>query len=350
MALLTFYDLANNEIAKFPALVTEASWIENRPGRLVFNMPMTHEYFSYKIMKWGVKVTAKFEGFNYLWVGFIEPPRKWPQGAVAVNCRSMEYIFRYRRQRTVSTGGVLSAPLELKGTGGSLVQQILQIANSKRTTTVSPGQINMAGDIRQEIVNDTLDVHLRAIAVRTNHIWNVTGADYGGHLALALNYFPVRSTVIDYLIEEGVNLETQQTGDILVEDGDVFNDVLGTGDFGVQEEVQAYIAQDLNAMNEFGLRQTIEQFAGNVESDTIQRNATEFLNRSKDAVKTVNPVLPYTEEVASKLVLNTYLPIKLHSAGFKPDGSIGFDGFAPVRSITIDEDRKRISLLVGVEY
>lgn len=349
MALVTFYDVHNNEIDKFPLLTQEASWVENKPGRLVFNMPLGHDGFAYKYLKWGVKVTAQFDWFKPLWVGFVEPPRKWQQGNIVVNCRSMEYIFHHRRQRDVTTEGKLTAPLLLKGPGGALVKQILQIANSKRSTFIVAGNINMGGEERQETVDDLLDFHLTNIAKRTGSVWNVTANNVGGALQMYLNYFPQRDRVIDYLIEEGVNLETQQTGDILVEDGDIPNDVLGTGDESVREEVLAFIAEDKTAMNQFGLRQTIVQFPGNVESGTIKENTVNYLRDNKEAIKSINPVLPYNEEVASRLMLNTMLPVRLHSVGFKANGTIGFDGYAPVRSLTIDEVRERISLIVGTD-
>jgi hypothetical protein len=262
----------------------------------------------------------------------------------------MEHIFHYRRQRSVTTEGKLSAPLTLKGTAGAIIKQLLNIANSKGSTSVLVGNITEGGQDRQETVNETIAVHLTNVAKRTESIWNVTAENINGLLRMRLNYFPVKDTLIDYLIEEGVNLETQQTGDILIEDGDVFNDILGTGDDAVQEQVLAFQAEDAKSIEEFGLRQTIEQFPGNVESSTIKRNTLEYLRAHKDTIKSINPVLPYIQEVASQLVLNSVLPVRLHSVGFRPSGAMGFDGYAPVRSITIDEIRGRISLIIGTEY
>jgi hypothetical protein len=215
---------------------------------------------------------------------------------------------------------------------------------------VAAGNINMAAPVRQETVNDLLDSHIRGICLRTGHIWSVTGNNNAGKLELFLNYYPRREIVVDYLIEEGVNLETPNVGDILVEDGDVYNDILGTGDSGIQEDVLAYQAQNDNSIAEYGLRQTIESFPGNVESATIKKNTDEFLAEHREAVRSINPILPFTDEVASMIIMNCSMPVKLHSAGFKPDGTIGFDGYAPVRSVTIDEFNKRISLIMGADF
>jgi hypothetical protein len=347
MALITFYDIQTfNEAAKTTAITTEMSWLKNRSGRLAFPLPVSSYVSKKSFLKVGSIVSAYVEGFP-LWIGFVEPPKKWGDGVISMHCKSMEYIMHYRRQRFATSTGFLSDPLTIQGTAGSLVSQILQIANSKVNTGISLGSVYQGGINRQETLNDLLDSHLTGIANRTECVWFVNGTNNNGHLDMKLHFIEDKPIFVDYLLEEGYNLETASTTDYLVEDGEVHNDVLGTGDEQIDTASAAYIAQDVDAISENGLRQTIQTFMGNVELATITKNANSYLQEHKQPLVSINPVLPYSAEMAAKLSIGYVFPFRLYSAGFMPDGSIGFNGQLPVQSITLMENAGKISLVAS---
>lgn len=349
MSVVALYNKTDNtEIIKSPIMIQEMSWIKNKAGRLVFRLPIDHPMAKRNYLRWGTRVSAKVEGFP-LWVGFIEPPRTWGNGSIKVVCRSMEYLMYYRRQRFVAAGDKVSAPYTIKGTAGELASQMLDIANAFKYTGIDIGEVFTGGGDRQETLSGKFYNHLNDIADRSNCRWYISGMDTNGVLSMKLNLVEYAPVLTDYLIEEGVNLETPESDDFLIEDNELYNDVLGLGDNASVSGVAAYNAKDSDTIEEYDLRQTVETFTNNVELSTIKKNAEQYLAQHVEPVSSLNPMLPYSADLAARLSLDTILPLRLYSAGFKPDGSIGFDGYIPIQSITYLGTEQQISLVVSAE-
>lgn len=350
MALVTLYNNAGYELMKKPVLVSEMSWFRNAPGKLVFNLPNTHAMANLRLIKWGNRVTAQVDGFP-VWCGFIEPPRPWGSGIVQVTARSMEYLFHYRRHRFATQDGFINDPYTIQGTAGSLFQQILQLANSRRPTGIVEGGIYVGGQSRQETLNELFDSHLNSIAHRTNSMWSVTGQNDRGQLRLYLNFQSLPIGNIDLTIEEGVDFETPSQGFFFVEDGEIYNDVLGIGDNTVADNVPAYNAISDRWIAEYDLRQSMETFLGNTDFNTVQINVQQYLSEHVQTNSNINPVLPYTRELASKMRVGSNLTVVYHSVGFNTDGTVGSTGLFPLNGVTYTEDTQKISLIVNpTEY
>jgi hypothetical protein len=270
------------------------------------------------------------------WVGVIDQPREWGRRVVYINAYSAEHIM-FRR----------NAPdqILLKGSAGSLVQQIVAIMNSQEDSLIRNGDMWLGGNSREETVSplgDLLNDVIR-IASRSQNDWDITPNEKSGNILLSANWYESQGEDVDQALIEGFNIKVQDRP--LVEEGDVFNQITGVGDGTNWPARIKVVAEDVNSRNKYGLRQT-----GLPVSATTQEyvsSATEAaLAEQQELQKNFAVTVVNKNHIFRKIRKGNRLPLQLKTVGFSPAGGFGFNGTVEVSAMAYDSATKELDLTV----
>lgn len=328
-------------IAEFKTRV-ERSWALGGEGRAQFTYASRKtDIVNRDVLQYGNWVLIENDQLP-AWVGVIDTPRTWTPRTVRVSIYSPEKVFEQRR-------GVLE--VKKNGSAGALFRYLLSLVNGAETTIIKAGDIDETGIYREETINPTpLSRDLKRIQERSGeeYQWR-PDTDALGRLIIYADWQPRIGIDTEALLHEGKgggNLEA--VGSLMVEDGDIYNNILGYGDGMTWATKTKFEAQDGNSVEEYGLRQTSKYFNGVSNTVTLKNNTEELLKTTK------NPVIKFKLNVINVgdtfkyIQMGNTLNLQLQSMGFQ-NGGLGYEAVVRIVGMRYNPSSKnKIELITEV--
>jgi len=329
------YDQGGAALAEVEASVTR-SWVLSDVGEAAVTLAITDAKCRQEVIEFGRLVVVEHDRLP-AWVGVIDVPRDWSRMKVIVKSLSAEQIFHYRVPPAVKT---------LTGTAGALFAEMLAIANLQGDTLMRPGEIYLGGQTRQETINLTrLLAEIKRVSNRSGHEWGVTpeiGTD--GRLTLRAHWWERRGGMVDDLaLEEGWNIEA--TDDVLSEQGEIVNWLMGYGDGATWASRPIVIRQDDDSIARYGLHQDARAYDGVTSPATLEASVLADLARLKQPRRTFGLTALDVGNTFTRVGLGNILRLRLISTGFTGDAS-GLEATVRVRAMEYKEAENKLDLVV----
>lgn len=328
-------------IAEFKARV-ERSWSLGNEGRAQFiYASRITDIVNRDVLQYGNWVLIENDQLPP-WVGVIDTPRTWTPRTVRVSIYTPEKVFEWRR-----------GDLEVKknGSAGALFRYLLSLVNGAEATIIKAGDIDETGTYREETINPTpLNRDLKRIQERSGeeYQWR-PDTDALGRLIVYADWQPRIGIDTGALLHEGKgggNVEA--ISGLFVEDGDIYNNILGYGDGMTWTTKTKYIANDERSGSDYGLRQTSKYFNGVTNTVTLKDNTTEYLKTTKNPVSKFKLNVINVGDTFKYIQLGNTLNLQLQSMGFQT-GGIGYEAVVRIVGMRYNPSSKnKIELVTEV--
>lgn len=329
---ITIYDSSGHPLASLDKIPTVRSWILNDLGRCTFQISTADPKCTERYVRYGnlvlvehlvaKDVNGNSKGKLPFWVGIILPPRIWNYGLLDVTAYSAEDILFYRGMPQIG----------INGTAGSLFTYILGLANALGGTPIHPGNIFLGGTGTDEVLSVSAMEHIKAIALRMGHDWNVTPyLDPGGNLTLRGNYYDhMGSDTAAYLDRDNSGLESP----LLTEQGILYNVIHGYSSASTTAARQDDIERDDASVSDYNVLHGNQTINGATTQAAIQSATKSFVYANSRPQYTVTPSVLDAGNIFSSLSIGNTLNYTSAISGFQ-GGGLGFS--AKIR-------------IVGMEY
>lgn len=312
MSRITVFDKLGYFVGDIRAS-TVRSWVLNAqpsPGECRFVVSRYDDKCTVRYLQFGQYILIRHASLPD-WIGVIVS-RKWTNGAVEIKAIQSEYILRKRN----------TTPGEVRGTPGSIFQQILEDTNNQpfNEKTIIPGVIYSASPQKaQKSGHDGLTI-IQDISTRSGNDFDIRHAfNVNGKLYLTGNWYQRKGIVTNRTLREGWNI--QASNGLLEEDIRIsFNYLLGRGDASTDGTRKVSTQFDEASINLYGLNQAVTVFSGNKEQVTVDANTLNLLIASKDPFKTFDIVALNVGDLFTYLDVGNIYYTDMNSAGFSGSG------------------------------
>lgn len=296
-------------IAEFRASVSR-SWAMGMEGRAQMILATKEsKYVNSTVLNFGNWLLVESSVLP-AWIGMIDVPRAWSTRSVEVNAFSPERIFQYRR------GGLEEV---LKGSAGSIFEQLLQRVNLAQRTIVQGGSIWKDGPLQEDTLHpEDLAKHLSSLQEKSQeeYAWEPR-ISTAGTLAILGHWVYRRGIVTGIQLQEGRgggNIEA--TGTPMIEDEPLINDILGYGDGSTWSSKANVQTIDQPSIDTYGLRQGSESWSGVTTVGPITNNNQAKLKTEKSPTKTFNVNALNVADLFIQLRLGNQFQFVSESMGF----------------------------------
>lgn len=334
------FDREGFPIAEFRAAV-ERSWSLVDEGRALFTYPSRKtDVVNEKTLQFGNWLLVESTALPP-WVGVIDTPREWSPRVVAVHAYTPERVFGWRR-----------GPLEkkVKQPPGALFAYLLSLVNNAEITILKPGDLWLGGKTREETFNPTpLSEDLARIVERSGeeYTWRPVIEDTG-RLAVYADWAQVLGADTGALLQEGKGRgNVESVGNILVEDGDIVNDMLAYGDGQSWTSKPTFIFRIDDSISRYGLRQTAEEFSGVTDKTSLEDNADDALKTAKNPTRSFHLNAANVGDTFQYLRIGNILDLRFESMGFT-GGGIGHEASVRITGMAYDpaSTKSKVELVV----
>lgn len=333
------FDRNGFPLAEFRASV-ERSLVISGEGRAEFNYPSRKtDVVNKDVLRFGNWLLVESDTFPP-WVGVIDTPREWSPRVVAVHAYTPEKVFGWRR-----------GPFEEKVTGsaGAIFEKLIAKVNQEEATIIRAGDIWSGGVQREETLNPTpLSEDLERLVERSGeeYQWRPE-TDASGRLIVYADWVQKLGADTTALLHEGKaggNIES--LSNVVVEDGEIVNDLLAYGD-GITWKSRPYvIVSDVDSILDYGLRQKAEEFSGVTNTNTLKNNGQTQVNISKDPERTYHINALNVGDTYKYIRLGNRLVLRLENMGFTGDG-LGWEATIRITGMVLDSSQKnRVELIL----
>lgn len=325
---IRIFNRSGNPLCEFRAAV-ERSWAIGDEGRA---------QFIYPTRRTDIVKESNIQYGNWLliennqlpaWVGVIDTPRQWGSNIVTISAYTPEHVFAQRRG---------PAEIKISGSAGTIFAKLITYLNSKERTCITPGDIWTGGARREETLAPTmLNDDLRRIYERSLEEYTWRPVVQNGKLVVFADW--VRSLGIDTscILQEGKgggNLEFL-SNNIMVEDGQITNDMFGYGDGATWKDRITSTKKDASSIYEYGLRQGSEEFWGVTSKVGIDNNTLQRLNELKQPANTFNLNVLNVAGTYAFIRLGNRLNLRFENIGFA-NGTTSFDTTVRITGMVYD--------------
>lgn len=338
---IRIFDRNGFPLAEFRASV-ERSWVIGKAGRALFNYPSRKtDVVNEKVLQFGNWILVENSQLPP-WVGVIDTPRHWTARQVAVHAYTPERVFSWRR-----------GPLEerLTGSAGTIFENLLAKVNAAEATIISAGQIWRGGAQRSETLNPTaLNDDLKRLVERSGETyrWRPVVNELGKLVVFAdwLENIGVQTGSMLQEGKHGGNVES--VSNLLVEDEEIFNDILGYGEGLTWNTRPIAVLQNNESMGKYGLRQKGFEFSGVSEIATLVNNTQQKLSDLKQPLRTFHLYALNVGDTFKFINLGFLLKLRLQSAGFF-SGSVGYETNIRIIGMAYDPQQSKNKIELTVE-
>lgn len=334
------FDKQGFPVAEFRAAV-ERSWSLADEGRAAFTYPTRKtDVVNENVLRFGNWLLVEND---YLppWVGVIDTPRDFSPRVVAVHAYTPEHVFGWRR-----------GPLEVKinGAAGAIFERLIALVNAPDPTVIRAGDIFRGGIAREETINPTpLSEDLSRIVERSGeeYHWRPV-TDANGRLVVYADWMSVVGSRTSALLHEGKgggNVEA--VGNILVEDGEIFNDLLAYGDGQSWVSRPNAVVTDAASIAKYGVRQSAEEFSGVTNVNTLRENAAEKIAQQKEPVRSFHLNALHVGDTFKYLQLGNVLSLRFENMGFT-GGGLGYETNVRITAMAYNPvtEKNKVELIV----
>lgn len=324
---IRIFDRQGFPLAEFRAAV-ERSLVIAAEGRAEFTYPSRKtDVVNEKVLQYGNWLLVESSALPP-WVGVIDLPREWSPRAGAVHAYTPERVFRQRR-----------GPLEKKITAsaGAHLEWLLTRTNEAEPTIIRAGNIWRGKRQLDETFNPSrLSEDLKRIQERSaeEYIWRPE-TDESGKLVVYVDWVERLGDQTDALLHEGKgggNME--RLNNVLVEDGEIYNDILAYGDGMAWGSKPKYTVTDPESISKYGLRQHSESFMGVTDVKGLQRVAEEFLVGKKNPRRTFHVNALNIGDTFKYIRLGNILKLQFENMGFS--SGVGLSTYARITGMIIN--------------
>jgi len=254
------------------------------------------------------------------WVGVIDLPMNGKYGEIEVEAYSAEKILQWRTLPSK----------DLKGTGGQIVSEILNIANQAVSkagygTVILPGSIYTGGASRTETMGNSAFEIIRRIGAETGCDWMIVPAvdPITGALSLSLNFYNGNAGVFqNFVFEEGTNLKKDLSNSWSWQDN-IWNDVFSSAKAVTDNSRIANAGDeqlDAVSVGQYGVRQTSNITSGNSSKGGATETAITYLEQQKQGIVTLTPTAVNFAGTFSNIALGNTCYLNTESYGFTAGG------------------------------
>lgn len=326
-------------VAEFRASV-ERSWSVADGGRALFKYPSRKtDVVNEKALNFGNWLLVESDTLP-AWVGVIDTPRKWSPRTVEVYAYSPERVFAWRR-----------GPLELKlsGTAGDIFAKLINRINEAEPTCLRAGDVFTGGVQREETLNPTtLDENLRRVTDRSGEEYTFRPiTDASGRLIVYGDWYERLGVDTGIMLQEGKgggNIEG--VDNILVEDGDILNDLLAYGDGSTWNTRANTVITDSESLGKYGLRQGSEDYRGVTNVSTLLSNGRKKIAKEKNPIRTFHINALNVGDTFKYLSIGNRMLLRLQNIGFM-SGGLGYETTVRITAMAYDPQIKnKIELTV----
>jgi hypothetical protein len=284
------------------------SWVLNGIGQADFVMAATDPKCRRTFLELGNLLLILHPSLP-AWIGVIDKPRLWSNGTVSVRAYEIMKIMQWRRTPENT---------KLTGTAGAIAQTLVAIGNTEGDMRIRLSVISGDGTPREETMGDSAWVHLQRVRARANNDIVVTYSLTGGRLTAHAQWLAKAGTGEKPLVAlvQNKNLEA---GDLLSEDGDFYNDLLGKSDASSAGAQITSRVIDTVSINQFGLRQGKKIFYGNRVQGTLDANTAREVKVNGRPRRNASQVALDIGDTFKSLRLGAVLRSRLTAAGFMGD-------------------------------
>lgn len=255
----------------------QRSWVIGDEGRALFTLASRKtELVNDTVLRFGNWLLVENSALP-AWVGVLDTPRNWSSRTVTVCAYTPEHVFGWRR-----------GPLEevLTGSAGTIFEKLLGYVNLSEMTILRVGDIFRGGTQRQETINPTsLNRDLKRLQERSleEYQWRPI-VDPSGRLFVYADWLSLLGIDTSFILHEGKSGGNVEASDrIMVEDGPIYNDVMGYGDSMSWQSKPFAVAKDNESIGKYTLRQISKGYSGVADPNTLLANASAHLAAVKDA-------------------------------------------------------------------
>lgn len=193
-------------------------WKINAYGKGSFTIALNDTKFKKQYLNYGNFIYVENSELPP-WVGTIEPPGKWSNYSLEVNCLSAEYYL---------SKAVTRPNEKIKGSPGKIFQQLIEDVGSRLSLSPTVGKIYDSG--KESIYNKPFtSIYDAALDLKENgnEEFNVTPLIENGRLILVANWYKAMGTTKLRKLFETRNFEM---GGELLEQGEIINSAFIYGD------------------------------------------------------------------------------------------------------------------------
>lgn len=289
------------------------SWILNGIGQAEFTIAVTDPKCRRLYLDFGNLLLIQHEKLPD-WIGVIDVPMVFQSGKVTVRAYEITKIMQWRRTPENTT---------FKGSAGRIASQLFACANEQGDTRMRLEIVSGGGSTRQELLGDSVWVHLDRIRQRANNDMVITPGYAGTRLIANVEWVARAGRGEKPLVSlvEGKNLENGNV--TLTVDGDFYNDQLGVSD-GATDDAKLFSNEDDPAsISQYGLRQGKISFSNIQDQGSLDASVRKEIRINSVPRKIVSLVALDVGDTFKYLRLGTVFNTRLTTAGFTGD-AIGY--------------------------
>jgi hypothetical protein len=280
-------------------------------------------------IQFGSYVTIEHSSLD-TWVGIITTPRPWSPKIITVNAKSAMWLFGQR---------VGSYEQPVVGSWGAVLSQVIGIVNSAEPTLLQMGTYDDGIAYSSVVDMSNIYTYLQRALAQAQTRLDFRPVVTGGKLKIYIDMQPALYTASNLRLEEGFNIKNNSS--VLIEQGDIFNDVTVLGVGLTQEK---YTANAINAasISKYGRRQIL--FSEGQSQADVDRLATVRLAQYAWPRSTLALVTMDKNDTFASVRVGNSGSVKLKSVGYQ-SGSLGFQGTAYIRVVQFDDKTNEATLV-----
>ena len=256
------------------------------------------------------------------WVGVIVNPRPWSPKVVEVNAKSAMSLFQWR---------VGSYEQSVQGSWGAVFSQLIGIVNSAENTLLQIGTYDDGVSYSSIVDMSNVYTYLQRALTQSQSRLDFRPVVNRGKLTIYIDMKPSLYEASKLDLQEGLNIK--DTTSVLVEQGDIYNDVTVIG-VGLDQAKLTARATNPASIARYGLRQVLfseGQSQTDVDRIAIVRLAQYAFPRSTLGLLTLDEGRTFLD-----LRIGNSGRVQLRTMGYK-NGALGFDGQAYLRALQYDD-------------
>lgn len=251
------------------------NWRLNKIGKCKFDIAANDPKSTAGNLKFGNRVLIEFDNGLPAWVGIIDPFRDWDKDLITVNCYDPGEIFQYR---ITDKGRYFTAEA-----AGSIFKAVIDDANIVALTGVLIGEIYSGGDAHSPDyhLKPLIEIFQDSILTRlSNYDFGFTGSLVDGVIQMTANFYEMKGSIKpSTVLIQGNNLSEVK----LSEQGPIINKWVVAGEgTGWGAERLTSTAVDQDSIDTYGLREASRVYGDVKEQGTLDQNAANLLEQTKD--------------------------------------------------------------------
>jgi len=314
------------------------TWKINDYGRCQFTLSIRDPKCTLEHLQFGNYILVEHEKLP-AWGGVIDTPREWGRNVVQITGYSAEKIFEWRR---------VAAVTKITATPGKIFKEIIRKANIQGNTRISAGEniITKGKAVAWEF--NLLNVYdeIIRLAEDTDDEWRIVPKAKNGAITFDAQWAPRLGEVRNYLLKETHNIEADNN--VLVEQGQIANDVYGIGNGASDESKETARLTDDDSIAKYGLRQYAKTFQQD-EYSSIKKGVRATINQMKEPKRTFSLSALDVGDTWLNIDVGDTLQLQMSNVGFLDD-SFGLVTDVRIKGMTFLEDEGKLELVAEEKY